>query len=91
MDQPQVALSFLKYIQTLPEKKLEVYRVLLEIQEDAALACREAIVGSSDPILDKERLKAAYNDPDQICRRIAKERIGKSAEFVGETIRSDDD
>ena len=91
MDQPRVAFFFFEYIQTVPEKKLAVYRALLERSDHAALGRREAIVQSCDPILDKELLKAAWDDPHRHCRRVAKERIGKFVQFVGVTRRSDED
>ena len=91
MDQPSVPFFFFRYIQTVPEKKLAVYRALLERTEDDVLACREAIVKSCDRILDRELLKAAWDDPHRHCRRFAKERIGEHAEFVGVKCRTDDD
>jgi len=59
----------------------------LQSTDEAALACRQAIVESCDPILDKELLKAAWDDPNRHCRRFAKERIGKFTQFVGVTSR----
>ena len=90
-DQPPVAYFFFRYIQTVPEKKLAVYRALLEQKDGNLLGCREAIVSSCEPILDRELLKLAWDDPHVHCRRAAKERVGKFTQYVGVTPRPEDD
>ena len=65
----------------MPEVKLAAYTRLLENSNLKWL--RQEVIRSCDPFIDKAVLKLAYDDPDEECRKIAKERIGHLAEYVG--------
>jgi hypothetical protein len=80
-----VPYVFFKYIQTTPKVKLATYNHLLQnINGTDHKGLREAVVEScNDPFLDKDVLKAAWNDPDEDCRKIARERVGKLTKVVG--------
>lgn len=80
-DESRVPYLFFKYIQTTPEVKLAIYTRLLEKAEDQWL--RAEVIRSCDPFDDGPVLKMAWNDPDENCREIARERIGGLTEFVG--------
>jgi hypothetical protein len=81
MDEPLVPYLFTKYIQTTPEVKLATYQQLLQNADSKWL--RREVIRSCDPFIDKLVLKAAWDDPDEDCRRIAKERVGRLAKYVG--------
>lgn len=84
-DEFGVLYWFFKYIQTTPEIKLAVYSRLLEGVGDQE-ECKElriAVIRSCDPFDDGPVLKAAWNDPDEKCREIARERVGGFGGFLG--------
>jgi len=84
IDKPPVPFVFIRYIQTTPEVKLQTYNRLLGKQEaDNLKRLRQEVIRSCDPFIDTYILKAAWDDPDEECRRIAQERVGTSTDFVG--------
>ena len=84
IDEPRVSYFFIKYIQTTPEVKLAAYTRLLEKQEDSfCKRLRKEVIRSCDPFDDKPVLKVAWDDPDEECRKIARERVGRFTDFVG--------
>jgi hypothetical protein len=80
-DELRVPYLFFKYIQTTPEVKLTVYTRLLENQEHKWL--RVEVIRSCDPFDDGPVLKTAWDDPDEKCREIARERVGRFTGIVG--------
>lgn len=84
LEDPGVAYSFIKYIQTTPEIKLATYKRLLEKHDGKDRNwLREAVIRSCDPIVDCEVLKLAWDDPNEDCRKLAVERVGPFAKVVG--------
>jgi hypothetical protein len=84
IDKPPVPFVFIKYIQTTPEVKLETYNRLLEKREANNLKwLRQEVIRSCDPFDDKNILKAAWDDPDEECKKIAQERVGVLTGYVG--------
>jgi len=84
IDKPPVPFVFIKYIQTTPEVKLEAYNRLLGKQKaDDLKWLRQEVIRSCDPFDDKNILKAAWDDPDEECRKIAQERVGVLTDYVG--------
>jgi len=81
IDQPPVPYLFVKYIQTTPEVKLATYNRLLEKADYKWL--REEVIRTCDPFIDHKVLKMVWNDPDEGCRRIAAERVGRFTSYVG--------
>lgn len=78
-----VPYLFIKYIQTTPKVKLIAYKDLLEKRGD--LDCkwlRKEVIRSCDPFEDKPVLKVAWDDPDDECRIIARERVGVFTDYV---------
>jgi hypothetical protein len=80
MDQSYVTHLFLKYVQTTPSKKLEVYNSFLKSDEPFL---RKDVIASCDPLLDKSVLKAAWSDPNEDCRTLAEKRVGRYTKQVG--------
>ena len=81
---PRVAYSFMMYIQTTPEVKLTAYTRLLENRENSDhKSLRAEVIRSCDPLLDKSVLKVAWGDPDEKCRKIARERVGRFTDYMG--------
>jgi hypothetical protein len=74
-----VPYRVLKYVQTTPEVKLEVFRRLSE-QKHAHL--RQEILKSCEPMKDKEILKLGWSDPDEECRGIARKRTGPYVKWL---------
>lgn len=84
IDKPPVPFVFIKYIQTTPEVKREAYNRLLEKREaNDRKWLRQEVIRSCDPFDDKDILKAAWEDPDEECRKIAQERVGSLTNYVG--------
>ena len=81
IDQPPVPYLFVKYIQTTSEVKLAAYNRLVGKADYKWL--REEVIRSCDPLIDDKVLKAAWNDADEDCRKIAKDRVGKFTSYVG--------
>ncbi len=81
MDQQHVVFSFLKYVQATPEVKLNVYQKLLGVEKTNYL--REAIIEGCDNFTDKVVLKAAWDDPDEECKKAARKVIGNLTNIVG--------
>jgi len=44
---------------------------------------RQEVIRSCDPFDDKDILKAAWEDPDEECRKVAQERVGALTNYVG--------
>jgi hypothetical protein len=82
MQDRAVAYTFLTYIQTTPQKKLEVYKRLQGEGDTRKKLLREAIIHSCDPIKDRDVLKTGWEDSDEECRKAAKERVGPYTKFV---------
>ena len=83
-DELLVPFLFFKYIQTTPEVKLAVYTRLLEkVGDQERKWLRAEVIRSCDPLDDTPVLKMAWDDPDEKCREIARERIGRFTGFVG--------
>lgn len=84
-DEYRVPYLFFKYIQTTPEIKLAVYSRLLEKigDQEEYKELRNEVIRSCDPFDDGPVLKAAWNDPDEKCREIARERVGRFSGFLG--------
>jgi hypothetical protein len=84
IDKPPVPFVFIKYIQTTPKVKLTIYDRLLknELSKDQKWL-RLEVIRSCDPFVDKDVLKAAWDDPDEECRKIAEERVGSFTDYVG--------
>jgi hypothetical protein len=82
-DEFGVPYSFFSHVQTTPKKKLEIYTRLLSNHDKTQAGLREAIIKGSDPMKDKEVLKAAWTDPNERCRLVAKERVGVYTKYVG--------
>jgi len=79
-----VPFLFLKYIQTTPKVKLAAYNQLFEKPERSDYTwLRQEVIRSCDPFDDGVVLKLAWNDPDDECRKIARERVGKLTQYVG--------
>lgn len=80
-----VPMVFLKYIQTTPKVKLEIYDRLLRKEEakNDFKWLRQEVIRSCDPFRDKDVLKIAWDDPDEECRKIAEERVGALTQYVG--------
>jgi hypothetical protein len=84
IDKPPVPYLFIKYIQTTPEVKLAIYTRLLEKYGNLDYKwLRKEVIGSCDPFIDKEVLKAAWDDLDEECRATARERVGRFTDYVG--------
>jgi hypothetical protein len=84
LDNPGVAYTFFKYVQTTPEKKLRAYQALLDKDDDKTFSwLREEVVRSCDPSDDRKVLKLAWSDRNEKCREIAKERVGVYTKVVG--------
>ena len=80
----EVPYVFIKYIQTTPEVKLEIYNRLLEKREATEQkVLRREVIRSCDPFDDRNVLKVAWDDPDEECRKIAEERVGSFTDYVG--------
>jgi hypothetical protein len=76
---------FLAYVQTTPKVKMKAYTDLLSEGQETTKWWRRAVIASCDPIVDRDVLKAAWNDPDEDVRQVAHERVGRFAKFVGVT------
>jgi hypothetical protein len=84
LDEPLVPLTFFKYIQTTPEKKIDAYTQLLRKGDDKKFGwLRAEVIRSCDPFEDKKVLKAAWDDPNEDCRQVARERVGGYTKVVG--------
>jgi hypothetical protein len=84
IDQSPVPYMFIKYIQTTPEVKLAAYNRLLSKPDGSDFKLlREEVIRSCDPFEDKDILRIAWEDPDEDCRKIAKERVGRFVSYVG--------
>jgi hypothetical protein len=91
LDEKIVPYLFIKYIQTTPKVKLVAYTRLLEKQENLDFKwLRAEVIRSCDPFDDKPVLKVAWDDPDEECRKIATERVGRLAGIVGVQARKFD-
>jgi hypothetical protein len=44
---------------------------------------RAEVIRSCDPFEDNKVLKAAWNDPNEDCRQVAREQVGGYTKFVG--------
>jgi hypothetical protein len=44
---------------------------------------RNEVIRSCDPFDDGPVLKVAWNDPDEKCQEIARERVGRFSGFLG--------
>ncbi|HKV98995.1 MAG TPA: hypothetical protein VJN96_04185 [Vicinamibacterales bacterium] len=82
-DVPRVVHAFLKYVQTTPEVKIETYSDLRSDKPEETKWLRQEIISSCDPMQDRKVLKLAWDDPDEECRKIAAERVGRFSKFVG--------
>jgi hypothetical protein len=78
IDDFPVPYLFIKYIQTTPEVKLAAYTSLLNDEH-----LRKEVVRTCDPFIDTPVLKVAWDDPDEECRKIARERVGRFTNYVG--------
>jgi hypothetical protein len=77
-------LLFFKYIQTTPKVKLTVYERLVEKPNASDYRwLRQEVKCSCDPFIDKSVLKIAWDDPDEECRKVARERVGRFMSYVG--------
>jgi hypothetical protein len=84
LDQQLVPYLFFKYIQTTPEVKLAAYNRLLEKREGSDYtSLREEVIRSCHPFIDERVLKLAWVDPEEKCRKIARERVGEFTEILG--------
>jgi hypothetical protein len=84
MDELSVPFRFFRYIQTTPEVKLAVYNRLLEKRDGSDHDwLRNEVIKSCDPFEDPAVLRAAWNDPDEKCKKAARERVGSFTSFVG--------
>jgi hypothetical protein len=81
MDQQHVVFSFLKYTQTTPQVKFKVYGKLIGMTKAEYL--RKAIIEGCDAFTDKIVLKAAWDDPDEECKKAAQEVVGNLKNIVG--------
>jgi hypothetical protein len=84
LDMPCVPYAFLNYIQTTPAVKMQVYQKLLTMTEEhRPSGYRGALIEGCDPFKDKDVLKLAWKDPDEICRKVAEVRVGEYKKWVG--------
>ena len=80
-----VPYAFFRFIQTTQEIKLAAYTRLLEGKEteERNKLLRAEVIRSCFPLDDTTVLKMAWEDPDEECKKIARERIGRHAESIG--------
>jgi hypothetical protein len=83
-----IPFMFLTYVQTTPKVKTQTYADLLREGQETTKWLRRAVVASCDPIIDRDVLKSAWDDPDEKIRQVAKERVGRFTKFVGVTAKS---
>jgi hypothetical protein len=74
---------FISYIQTTPEVKLAAYTGLLGNTDMGLKGLRQEVIRTCDPLEDAKVLKLAWDDPDEGCRKTARERVGRFTDYVG--------
>ena len=76
-----VLAPLFSWVIPIPEVKLKVYKKLLGVTK--AEYTRKAIIEGCAPFTDKVFLKVAWDDPDEECKKAAREVVGNLKQIVG--------